>query len=171
MLTGATIDANLIASVVQEIATGDPQGPQEAMLQSILAHCGVVISDGILTEWQQTCGGSTWFKEWYVTNLLERRLTPVSVAGDPVLRRILTTQFGMPISSQDYKYIFCAKQHPPHYLATEDHGLYDPRARQSGQRYRSRDLRQGRLCRFLWSQYGIFVGLLHHCHEELITRR
>ena len=168
MVRGATIDANIIASVVREIAApSDDPGPREAMLQLILVHCGAVVSDGILTEWQQTCGGSSWFREWYVTNLLERRLTMVPMESDSALRGILRTQFGMPQSSLDYKYIFCAKLHPPHYLATEDHGFYDPRARQPAERYRARDLRQGRLCRYLWSEYGIFVGLLQHCHEQL----
>lgn len=168
--TGATIDADAIAAVVREVAQ-EPEnrpGPRENLVDSLLAKVGAVINPAILTEWEQTCSGGSWYREWYLMNLTRKKIVEVEVKGVPGLRKKLRVEFGLPFDSRDYKYIICAKQYKPHYLLSQDIDVYDPRARagSSADRHRAREMRNGALCRYLKAEYGVVVGTLDHCASD-----
>lgn len=130
-----------------------------------------MISPHIQTEWQQTCD-STWYREWYLDHIRNGSIREVDEPpGDRGLRKLLRVQLGLPSSSSDHHLILCALAYPPHYIVSYDHDLYDPKVKsQSPQaKRRARELREGRLCRYLKHNHGITVGMLDHCRDDLLT--
>ncbi len=169
MVNGLTVDANVINLVRKEVAASvaDDPGELEAMLECLLTSLGIVVTDFIHTEWEQTCR-STWFSKWYDENVVARRIRPVEPINDPELRKVLRLK-GLPSAGRDHHYILCAKEYAPHYLLTEDIDFFDPRSKKASVHEKKRVMedREGQLCRFLERDQRITVGMLQHCRSDL----
>ena len=165
---GVTVDADVLYRLVREVSTSliEESGPIETLIERILGKWGIVLDDRIRTEWEQTCRG-IWYSEWYLENLRQQRIREIGFPNNPTLRRVLRVDFGMPANSRDYKYVFCAKHYPPHFLLTEDIGIYDPRATSPAERDRAKNQLRGALCVYLKSDHDITVAPIDLCESVL----
>lgn len=172
-VSGLVVDADVIGRLVKEVSQGGDDGPEpiESVLDQMLSTHGIVISPHIRTEWEQTCA-NTWYREWYLQHIRDGSIREVDEPpGDRELKKLLRLQFGLPSSSSDHHLIACARMYPPYYIVSYDHDLYDPKVKsQTTQaRRRAREFRQGALCRHLKRTYGITVGMVDHCRDDLVA--
>lgn len=165
---GVTVDADVLYWVLREISKSaiEGSGPIETLIEKILDKWGIVLDVRIRTEWEQTCRGR-WYSEWYLENLRQRRIREIDFPNNSGLRRVMRVRFGMPANSRDYKYVFCAKHHPPHFLLTEDIGIYDPRATSAAERDRAKNHMRGALCVYLKADHDITVAPIDLCESVL----
>lgn len=162
MTDGVVIDANIISRFYLQLLTEN--GRLFRMVSCLSASYGLAVSDRILCEWENACSAQVMI-EWITDGLKEgwiRYVIPVLAAN--IMKEIYLT-YGLPRKSRDMEYIKCANVTVVKYIVSEDMDFYDPRLKRANgkAKQRARDLRKGRLCRFLRRALGIRAGTPAHC--------
>ena len=163
---GIVVDANIISNYCQEYI--EEKGGIYDLIDKILKHCGIAITDLVEQEWRSTCGGQ-FFDEWFTVNLYADYIQYVDPYIDRQILRKIHRDFGLPRRKYDKELIKAANVTTYKYILTYDIDLFDPKKKRASRKEKERikKERNGALCQFLRKKLKIVVGLPEHCCWDL----
>jgi hypothetical protein len=167
MPDGVVIDANIIPDFYREYRI--KSGLVYEVLNWITNNVGIAINDHIATEWKNTCSADL-FLAWYTDQLKLGNIRNI-ICGSlcSAIVKKMVNNHGFDARSRDIHYIRCAHfTDSIKYIMSYNYHFYEPACmQQSAQaRYRAREQRLGRFCKFLLRQLGIRVGMPLHCKSD-----
>jgi hypothetical protein len=122
-------------------------------------------------QWSTTCGWKAGnpFREWFVQALKQGRIQLVVPAFPEQHKKKLRIDLGFPDDRFEQTYIGVANVTTIRYIVTEDMHFFEPKHKDADEqtKRRSRDERQGSVCRFLRRHMNIRVGMPAHAWQEL----
>ena len=176
MSDGVSVDANVMAlfakSFLPNKADTDVLEVKE-VVGKIRSTVGFVIDSGgkIQHQWSATCGWKTGnpFREWFVQSLKDGKIRPVVALLPEENRKKLRVDYGFPSDQFEETYIGVANATATRYIMTGDMHFFEPKHRDADEKAksRSRDTREGAVCRYLLNQMKIRVGTVAHAKQEL----
>lgn len=164
---GIVIDANIIPQFYNEFIKDG--GYLYDIITWLSYNYGIATNDFINTEWERVCS-ATAFLEWCTDQLKSGRIRKIN--SQPIQTQVKKTMrivYGFPCHSIDLRYIECAAStQSVKYIMTEDHDFYDPKCKGETKQAKkqARECRQGRFCRFLLDNLGVWVGMPKHCKVD-----
>ena len=165
---GVTIDADVMSQYYQESVS--EEGEIYCLINKIVNSCGIALSDLIEHEWKQTTGNQ-FFNIWFDEQLVNGRLNYIKnrkIHRD--IKKKIHDDYGLPKKDRDIEYIKVAyNTETIKYILALDMHLFDPKKKSasSAEKYKARDERKGKLCKFLKKDLKITVGLCCHCVDDL----
>lgn len=163
---GVVVDANIIAEYHQEYAR--ESGDIYDLIEKILKSCRIAITELIEHEWKNTCGNQK-FNIWYTDNLRDGFIQYVDASLHPHILKKIHNEFGLPKRKYDKELIKAANVTTYRYILTKDIHLFDPKKKEASieEKRRIKEERSGALCRYLYDELKITVGLPEHCCCDL----
>lgn len=167
MSDGIVIDANVINDFYNEYRIKN--GLVYEVVIWISGNIGIAINEHISTEWKNTCSADL-FLSWYADQLKLGNIRKVICGNiNKNIKKKMVNEYGFPATSRDIHYIKCAYYTDSiKYIMSYNYHFFEPKceAQSAKVKYRAREQRLGRFCKYLYQELGIRIGMPSHCKND-----
>jgi hypothetical protein len=173
---GVSVDACVMVLFAKSFRPGNAEpgvAEAKALVTRIRSTIGFALDAGgkIQHQWLAGCGSKAGgpFCEWFLQSVKEGRIRPVVPSLPEEHRKQLRIALGFPPGQFEETYIGVANVTATRYILTEDMDFFEPKHKNADAhaKCRSRDERQGGVCRYLLQRMKIRVGTIAHAECEL----